>query len=131
VFAVLYIAIPDLMLVPFATDENAHVISMTRVLLRFVAFYSLLDSANAVFAFAIRGAGDTKFVSKIMTFLPWLGMVLPSWLALHYGWGVNWAWACATFYVCILAFIFYFRFRYGPWRSMRIIEPALADDERR
>lgn len=129
VFAVLYVAIPDLMLAPFATETNQHVIGMTRVLLRFVAFYSLLDSANVIFAFAIRGAGDTKFVSKVMSCVPWLGMVLPTWLCLRFGWGVNWAWACATFYVCILAFIFYFRFRFGPWRGMRVIEPARAGAE--
>src|SRR5205085_10307439 len=107
--AAAFVFAPDLVLEPFATAANQVEMEMTRTLLRFIAFYSLFDAANLVFSFALRGAGDTKFVAKVISSVPWLGMVLPAWLSWRFGYGLYWAWGAATFYVCILAFIFYAR----------------------
>jgi multidrug resistance protein, MATE family len=126
-FAAFIVLMPDVALFPFVTQDNQVELQMTRVILRFIAFYSIFDAANVVFAYALRGAGDTRFVTKVMCGLPWLGMVLPAALVLKYDFGVYWAWGCATFYVCVLAFIFYARFRHGAWRSMRVIEPGVAE----
>ncbi|MFL5330412.1 MAG: MATE family efflux transporter [Gemmataceae bacterium] len=125
-FAAVIVFVPDIALAPFATTENQSELSITRVILRFIAFYSLFDSANVIFSNALRGAGDTKFVTKVMSALPWLGMVLPSALVLRYGYGLYWAWAAATFYICFLALIFFARFRHGAWKSMRVIEPEVV-----
>jgi multidrug resistance protein, MATE family len=92
------------------------------VLLRFVAVYSLFDSANAVLSFALRGAGDTRFVTWAALVLSWPVMVLPAWAACHYGWGLYWAWSFASLYIILLAGVFWLRFRQGKWRTMRVIE---------
>ena len=66
VVAVTYVTVPDLLLLPFrnAADPAAGAAAdVARVLLRFVAAYCLFDSANLVFSFALRGAGDTRFVT--------------------------------------------------------------------
>ena len=101
------------------------------VLLRFVAVYSLFDSMNLVFSFALRGAGDTRFVTVLSLALAWPLMVVPTWAAWHYGWGLYWAWTFASAYVIALGFTFLLRFRVGKWKSMRVIEsaPVVSDED--
>jgi MATE family multidrug resistance protein len=101
--------------------------SLVPVLLRFVAVYSLFDSMNIVFSFALRGAGDTRFVTAMSLALAWPIMVVPTWAAWHYGWGLYWAWTFASTYVICLGFTFLFRFRAGKWKSMRVIERVPVD----
>lgn len=94
------------------------------ILLRFVAIYSLSDTLNVVFSNALRGAGDTRFVTVAALVLSWPVMVLPTWAAVIHGWGLYWAWTFASIYIIALALIFWFRFRQGKWRNMRVIEPS-------
>jgi MATE family multidrug resistance protein len=99
------------------------------VLLRFVAVYSLFDSMTLIFSFALRGAGDTRFVTRLSLILAWPIMVVPTWAAYEFGWGVYWAWAFASAYVITLGVIFLLRFRNGAWKSMRVIEMVPVADE--
>jgi multidrug resistance protein, MATE family len=92
------------------------------ILLRFVAVYSFFDTLNVVFSNALRGAGDTLFVTCAALGLSWPIMVVPTWAAVRYGWSLYWAWTFASGYIIALAVLFYFRFRHGAWRSMRVIE---------
>jgi MATE family multidrug resistance protein len=129
--ALLYILLPGMFLYIFGNkDENwAEIALLVPVLLRFVAVYSLFDSINIVFSFALRGAGDTLFVSALSLGLAWPIMVLPTWLALELGWGLYWAWAFASAYVIALGIAFILRFRTGKWKSMRVIEQAPVLEE--
>src|SRR5262249_48224375 len=79
-----------------------------------------------VFSFALRGAGDTRFVTLIAFFLSWPIMVLPTWAAWRFDWGLYWAWTFASVYILLLALVFLLRFRQGRWRTMRVIEMAAA-----
>lgn len=127
--AICYFTIPNVVLMPFRRPGSGEELEMAKVLLRFVAFYSLFDSVNLVFSFALRGAGDTRFVMYTVSLLPWFTMVLPAWLAYRAGWSVYWSWAIITGYVLLLATIFILRFRHGAWKSMRVIE-AVGEEER-
>jgi MATE family multidrug resistance protein len=93
------------------------------ILLRFVALYSFFDTMNVVFSNALRGAGDTLFVTCAALGLSWPIMVLPTWAAVQHGWSLYWAWTFASAYIMLLAGTFWFRFRQGKWRGMRVIEP--------
>jgi multidrug resistance protein, MATE family len=130
--AALYVLAPALFVYLFHSDHEpdkwAAVAARVPVLLRFVAVYSLFDSVNFVFAFALRGAGDTRFVSIVTLALSWPIMVVPTALALHLGWGLYWAWTFVTAYVIALAIVFLLRFRGGKWKSMRVIEAHPAID---
>ena len=101
------------------------------MLLRFVAVYSLFDSMNLVFSFALRGAGDTRFVTVISLVLSWPLMVVPTWAAWHYGWGLYWSWTFASVHIIALGITFLLRFRAGKWKSMRVIEraPIVFDED--
>jgi len=130
--AVLYVAAPDIFLFLFRNgDDTAKweaVSGLVRYLLRFVAFYSLFDSMLLVFSFALRGAGDTRFVTAVSLVLSWPIMVAPCWLVYRWGLDLGVAWAAAAGYVVTVAVIFWLRFRMGKWKTMRVIEtaPSLA-----
>jgi MATE family multidrug resistance protein len=130
--AVAYFAIPDLLVAAFrngADAEAAAAADVARGLLRFVAAYCLFDSANLVFSFALRGAGDTRFVTFAAVGPAWFVMVLPTYAAWKYNWGLYWAWAFLSAYVAILALIFIARLMHGKWKTMRVIEQVPAEDQ--
>jgi MATE family multidrug resistance protein len=103
--------------------------ALAPVLLRFVAVYCLFDATNLVFSCALRGAGDTRFVTVVSLTASGLVLVLPTWVACQYGWGLFWAWGFVSAYVVLLTLVYYGRFRQGAWRLMRVIEPNLAAEE--
>ncbi|MFM7150481.1 MAG: MATE family efflux transporter [Gemmataceae bacterium] len=124
--ALAYVVTPDWLIWPFQTqgdpDGWARVAERVPLLLRFVALYCLFDCLNIIFAFALRGAGDTRFVTIVAILVSWPIMVLPTYLAWRMHWGLYWAWGFASLYVICLAFIYLIRFMRGGWKEMRVIE---------
>ncbi len=129
--AALYCLAPDWLAAPFAAemkpDEWERVWPYIPVLLRFVAAYSLCDGVNIILAYALRGAGDTRFVVLVSVALSWPLMVIPTWLVWRYGYGVEPAWGAATVYLAVTAGIYVVRFLGGKWRTMTVIEPHAAE----
>jgi MATE family multidrug resistance protein len=129
--AVLYLVTPEFFLYFFRNEEPGKgllVAALVPVLLRFVAVYSVFDSLNLVFSFALRGAGDTRFVTIVALGLAWPIMVIPTWAAWYFGWGLYWAWAFASAYIIALGFTFLLRFRTGKWKTMRVIEQQETEE---
>jgi len=127
-----YLVVPELFLSPFglrADDaEFAEAYQIAVSLLRVVAIYCIFDAAYIIFTAALKGAGDTRFVMWISVALAWAIMVIPSLVTLKYFAGnlyLLWGFICA--YICIAGITFYFRFRSGRWKSMRVIEDAETD----
>lgn len=125
--AILYVSIPDVFIKPFSVKadpvefEKVHQIAV--ILLRFVAFYSLFDGMNIVFASALRGAGDTRYIMKAIAILSFSVLVFPSWLFIVIlNKGIYACWIVATVYVILLAFLFLARFLKGKWKKIRVIE---------
>jgi MATE family multidrug resistance protein len=131
VLGLAYFLIPELFLWPFTIladpAEFAEIAQLTAVLLRFVAFYCLFDAGNMVFSGAIKGAGDTRFVMLTTLVLSVTLLLLPSFITLFWlDGGIYAMWLTVTAYVCGLCLVFYWRFRMGKWREMRVIETAAA-----
>ena len=124
--AFLFVLFPESLCGIFLTagdDKNSAVLSTAAVLLRFVAFYSLLDGLNVIYSGALKGAGDTAFIGWTIVILSLLLIIIPVYLTVvvwHAGLYAAWAWA--TLYVCVLACAFWWRFRQGTWKSFRVIE---------
>ncbi len=133
-FAAVYVLLPRVILAPFASmamDEGvkfADVESLTIVLLRFVAIYTFFDAMAIIYGAAIRGAGDTKFSMWFLLLTSWPIMVLPTWLMAKNHYSVAACWVPVTVYIVVLGFGFWFRYRAGYWRSMRVIDEELAPD---
>ncbi len=103
---------------------------MTVMLLKFVAVYCLFDSANIVFSFAIKGAGDTRFV-LITTFLMSGMPVAATWVGIEvFGLGLRWSWLVLTLWILCLGVIYLLRFLAGYWREMQVIEHKVPELER-
>ncbi len=98
-------------------------------LLVLIAIYSFADAANVVYACALRGAGDTRFVTWLTFALAWPLMVLPTYVIVQRGGSVLLAWGFVSFYVLVIAVCFWLRFRTGRWKAMRVIEAAVIDPE--
>ncbi len=98
-------------------------------LLVLIAVYSLADAANVVYACALRGAGDTRFVTWLTFALAWPLMVLPTYVVVRAGGSVLLAWCFISFYVLVIAVCFWLRFRAGHWKSMRVIEAVVVESD--
>jgi MATE family multidrug resistance protein len=104
--------------------------AMTVMLLKFVAVYCLFDSANIVFSFAIKGAGDTRFVLKT-TFLMSGMPVVATWIGIEkLGLGLKWSWCVLTLWILALGVIYLLRFLAGYWREMQVIEHKAPELDR-
>ncbi|MGC3968409.1 MAG: MATE family efflux transporter [Pirellulales bacterium] len=126
-----YTAFPELTLALYrqqAADpsEFERLEALAIVLLRFVAAFGFFDAVNVCFAGGLKGAGDTMYVFAASVSIAALG-VLATYLGLERGWGLYWCWSVLTAWVVLLGVAFIYRFLYGPWREMRVIEPEAAD----
>src|SRR5262249_8959525 len=105
--AVMYLTMPGLLVSVFESgrdpEQFAAVAASVPKLLICVAIYSVADSVNVAFAFALRGAGDTWFVSLLTFCLAWPLMVVPTAVAVWVGASVYWAWGFATAHILAMA----------------------------
>jgi MATE family multidrug resistance protein len=131
--AATYFFFPEIYIFPFASQADparfAAIGSLAVVLLKFVALYSLFDTLNMVFASAIKGAGDTRFVMLIVLVLSICGLIIPSYIAvavLHKG--IIAVWVIASAYISVLGISYFIRFLSGRWKHMKVIEhvPSVA-----
>lgn len=127
--AAAYVAVPQVFVAAFAAKANPEefgpVGDLVRILLRFVALYTIFDTLNIVFASAIKGAGDTRFVMIMIAVLSVGGLMIPSFLVLVvFQKGVYAAWIILSVYIIVLGVGFLFRFLTGKWKTMRIIEQS-------
>lgn len=110
-------------------ERWAAVLLVVPTLLKFVAVYCLFESVSLILSAALRGAGDTRFVSAVTLVFSWTIMVVPTIISRREGWGLYSVWVFATCYIVLVSFVFMWRFRQGKWKSMRVIENAPASDE--
>ncbi|MDK1032588.1 MAG: MATE family efflux transporter, partial [Planctomycetia bacterium] len=127
IIVTLYLAIPRVLLAMFAHDPNlsAEFFELGTRLLRYMMFFCLLDAVYIVYASAIKGAGDTRFVMWVVALLSFTVWVIPTYVCLEIlKLGIEYAFFFAVLYGGVSVLIFYLRYRGGKWESMRIIEAA-------
>jgi MATE family multidrug resistance protein len=125
--AFLYVVIPEWFLAPYAVHAEPGsfegIRRLATVLLRFVALYSIFDVLSIVYAAALKGAGDTRFVMVMVVGLSGGVLILPTYVAVAgFGAGILTGWIIVTVYVSCLGVALYLRFRTGRWKGMRVIE---------
>lgn len=127
IISIAYVAIPELFIAPFAAKADPEIFpeisSLSVVLLRFVAVYSIFDTMSIIFSSAVKGAGDTKFVMYMSVTIVWVIMVLPTYISIViFDYGIMTCWIFATLCVITLGIGFLLRFLNGKWKSMLVIE---------
>ena len=120
-----FLLVPEFYINWFKNDSDLglwqEVAGITKYLLMFVALFTLFDCLNLNFSFALKGAGDTQFVSIVALIIPWPTMVIPTILFSETVGAIYWAWGFASVYIFVLAIIFWLRFKGGKWKSMSVI----------
>jgi MATE family multidrug resistance protein len=109
--------------------QTDSVYPVARLLLLWVAGWSLGDACNLVLAGALKGAGDTRFVMRFSLFCNWV-LFLGGLVAIRVfrcgGFQVMWLWA--TVNVWIMAAGYVWRFMGGRWQNIDLLgrsEPEL------
>ena len=125
--SIAYVVIPGLFIAPFAAKADpeifAEISSLSVILLRFVAVYSIFDTMSIIFSSAVKGAGDTKFVMYMSVTIVWVIMVVPTYIfVVLLDYGIMTCWIFATLCVITLGIGFLLRFLNGKWKSMLVIE---------
>ena len=103
----------------FTTDE---LVGLGRMMMWMMTIWGLLDTISIVLSGALKGAGDTRFVMVYMIVGSWLVLVPGSCLTIYLGGGILALWVWLAVYVCVLAVGFWWRWRQGRWRTIRVIE---------
>ncbi|SHN54926.1 MATE family efflux transporter [Desulfovibrio litoralis] len=92
-----------------------------KILLAFIAVYSLVDACNLVYFGALKGAGDTMFFMILMSCSATL-LIIGLELAKRFGFAeLNVYWSIFTVYVFLLAFLSRKRFLSKKWQNIRLI----------
>jgi multidrug resistance protein, MATE family len=124
--ALSFFLFPTFYLSWFHNNENpalwAQVSTLVPILLRIVGIFTVMDSMYLNISFALKGAGDTRFVSFIALTIPWPFMVLPAYLLKDHPNAVTWAWIFVALYSFVVTSVLVLRLRGGKWRAMSVID---------
>jgi MATE family multidrug resistance protein len=104
-----------------AFSDDPEVIKLGSALLILAAIFAGFDAVNIVLMGALRGAGDTRWVTVALFVGAWL-VNLPLALLFAHAMklGALGAWYGATIYVIVLSGAFAWRFHRGEWRHINI-----------
>lgn len=93
-----------------------------RVMMVLMAVWGLLDVISIVIGFALKGAGDTRFVLIYLTALEWLVWLPVSILLIWLGFDILSLWICMAAFIGVLSTGYLWRWRRGKWKSIRLID---------
>ncbi|MBN1647254.1 MAG: MATE family efflux transporter [Spirochaetales bacterium] len=128
IMIILFISIPgrlaDMYAGSFSPEEYEVIIPLARMMLRLAAIYILADATQLVFAGALRGAGDTKWVMRTSGILHYimasLAVVLIKVLKIR----PEQVWIMFILFVISLGISMFLRFRFGKWKKIMMIQPV-------
>jgi multidrug resistance protein, MATE family len=99
----------------------ARVSELTSTLLKIVAMFTVMDSIYLNISFALKGAGDTRFVSAMALLVPWPVMVLPAYLVRGLDRAAVIAWGFGALYSLTISSLLIWRFKGGKWKMMKVV----------
>jgi MATE family multidrug resistance protein len=102
--------------------DAAEISRLAAVLIRLAAIYTLADSAQLVFAGALRGAGDTRWVMRVSAGLHWAFATVSILLIRFLRISPVTAWTAFIVFIVLLGVSMFLRFRSGRWLDARLIE---------
>jgi MATE family multidrug resistance protein len=101
--------------------DTAEISRLAAGLIRLASIYTLADSAQLIFAGALRGAGDTRWVMRVSVGLHWVfsgvAIVMIRFLRIS----PVAAWMAFIVFIVLLGIFMYLRFRGDRWTDIRMI----------
>ena len=127
IIAVLYLTIPMVFINLFIKDgsaSNDKIISLSLMLLKFLAVYVVVDSIGIALSSILKGAGDTHFVLYTAVGVGFSVVIVPTYIfcTMKLPNALWLSWCSVTVFVFIVATMYALRVKQGKWRHMRIIE---------
>jgi len=98
------------------------IIPLAVTMIRLAAIYILADAAQLVFAGALRGAGDTRWVMRVSVGLHWAFSIAAVVLIRVVRVPPVAAWTSFIMFVVVLGLVMFLRFRGGRWKDIRMID---------
>jgi MATE family multidrug resistance protein len=131
IFVFLFLALPSRLVSVFggsgAGDGFHDVRTLSVTLLRLAALYVLADAARAIFAGALRGAGDTRFLMWSAVVLHWCFLAIPgAFLIRRHLLGVIGAWIWFILFLVFMAIVLIVRFRNDKWKRIDVLGQGLV-----
>jgi MATE family multidrug resistance protein len=122
--ATLFVAAAPLLVGVFASSlggPGGEVARLGTRLVRLASVYILADAAHLVFAGALRGAGDTRWVMAISVVLHWGFASTAVFLVRGLRLPPATVFSVFVVFVVLLGVAMYARFRGGSWQRMRLV----------
>jgi MATE family multidrug resistance protein len=122
-----YLALPTLLMQPFAKGEHAAEVSAIGVRMLLVsAAWQVFDAAATTLAEALRAAGDTLYPLLARLAVAWAVFVPGALITVNVlGFGDVAATLWLVAYLALLAGVLWWRFRSGAWRRVQLVEPSV------
>jgi MATE family multidrug resistance protein len=126
-----FLFIPDILIQPFSKGSGVVIIEQIKpiviILLRLIAIFTFFESASIIFSSAIKGAGDTIFVMKLLVVL-FMVATIPMYLTVvSFKMGLYTCWSVLILYSIIPTIFFYLRYKTNKWKYMRVINMEVVD----
>lgn len=138
VVCLLYILTPDIFINLFrgrlGGEEWEALAGTARILLLFVAFYTIFDSLALIYSGALKGAGDTRWVMWAGVAISMGALIIPSTILvlrrelIPAETGMYIAWVLCSLYVMTLGTVYVLRYRFGHWKTIEVIEEQTLVD---
>lgn len=108
-------------------DER--LLELSKAMIRLAAIYTLADITQLVFAGALRGAGDTRWVMYISVGIHWLMAVAAVLLIRVFVLPPLTIWVFFICFVILLGASIFARYNSGRWRSLQVIDEEKIEAE--
>jgi MATE family multidrug resistance protein len=98
-------------------------VPMAVYMIRLASVYVMVEAVVVVFSGALRGAGDTVWAMCISLSIHWVILPIPIVMMHVLGTSPESAWTALVCAFMLLSGLFYFRYRTGRWREIRVVQP--------
>ena len=126
-----FLLIPDFYLNMFEHDNCKNfdkVLEYGRVILVYLAIFTITDAGYMVYAGVLKGAGDTKFPMWVSIICAWLLFIPAVYIAVNFFEGdIYTCWIIATIYIVIVGLLITFRYFQGSWRKFDVIDQKKSE----
>jgi MATE family multidrug resistance protein len=122
---ILFVSAANVLVGVFTKGFEGNTVAISRLastLVRLAAVYVMADATQLIFAGALRGAGDTKWVMWISVGLHWVFSALAIYLIRVVKMPPVLSWCSFICFILFLGAAMFLRFRGGRWQQIRMVE---------
>ncbi len=115
----------------YSPDEVTELLRVGKRVMILAATFQVFDAMAIVLMAALRGAGDTVWPGVVSAIQAWVIIVLAGWAVTQLApqLGSIGPWITSAAYIIALGLTMVWRFRFGPWRTIELVNNAAPTPE--